>query len=94
MPAKHKSLWDFTIEKGGMSMFQSKKRKALNVGILAIRNNLSNNYKDAAIAGIKRLKADTEDAAAKGELKEKEVVELRKLVEGFETDVNNFKRTY
>ena len=77
-----------------MSMFQSKKRKALNPVIRAIRNDLSNNYKDNAVEGIKRLKEETETAAAAGELKEKEVVELRRLVEGFETDVKNFKRTY
>ena len=94
MPADAKALCDFNIGKGDMSMFQSKKRKSLNPVIQAIRNDLSNNYKDNAVEGIKKLKMETENAASGGEMKEKEIAELRALVESFENDVKNFKRTY
>ena len=75
-------------------MFQSKKRKALQSVINTIRNDLANNYKDNAVEGIRRLKEETEAAAASGELKPKEIQELRLLVDTFEVDVKNFKRTY
>ena len=75
-------------------MFQSKKRRALQSVIDTIRNDLSNNYKDNAVEGIRRLKEETEAAAADGSLKPKELQELRLLVDTFEMDVKNFKRTY
>ena len=75
-------------------MFQSKKRKALEGVIRQIKVDLANNYKDNAIENLKKLKQETEAANAAGELKPKEVEELQGLIEHFETDVNNFKRTY
>jgi len=75
-------------------MFQSKKRKALQPVIDTIRNDLSNNYKDNAVEGIRKLKEETEAAASAGTLKPKELQELRLLVDTFEMDVKNFKRTY
>lgn len=75
-------------------MFQSKKRKALQSVINTIRNDLANNYKDNAVEGIRKLKEETEAAVASGELKPKEIQELRLLVDTFEVDVKNFKRTY
>ncbi len=75
-------------------MFQSKKRKELQVIITAIKNDLSNNYKDNAIALVNRLKRETAVAEAGGELKTKEVTELQKIIEAFETDIKSFKRTY
>ena len=73
-------------------MFQSKKRKALQPVIDTIKNDLSNNYKDNAVEGIKKLKEETEKAS--GELKPNELQELRQLVDHFEMDIRNFKRTY
>jgi benzoyl-CoA reductase/2-hydroxyglutaryl-CoA dehydratase subunit BcrC/BadD/HgdB len=75
-------------------MFQSKKRKSLENVIRQIRVDLANNYKDNAIENLKKLKDETEAAVAKGELKPKEVEELKGMIEAFETDVKNFKRTY
>ena len=75
-------------------MFQSKKRKSLENVIRQIRVDLANNYKDNAIENLKKLKDETEAAVAKGELKPKEVEELKGMIEAFETDVANFKRTY
>ncbi len=75
-------------------MFQSRKRKALEPTIKQIRVDLSNNYKDNAIENLKRLKQETEAAISAGELKPKEVEELKGLIEHFETDMKNFKRTY
>ena len=75
-------------------MFQSKKRKALQPVIDTIRNDLSNNYKDNAVEGIRKLKEETEAVASAGTLKPKELQELRLLVDTFEMDVKNFKRTY
>ena len=75
-------------------MFQSKKRKALETVIRQIHVDLSNNYKDNAVEGLQQLKKETEAAKAAGELKPKEVAELDKMIEQFETDMKNFKRTY
>jgi len=75
-------------------MFQSKKRKSLENVIRQIRVDLANNYKDNAIENLKKLKDETDAAVAKGELKPKEVEELKGMIEAFETDVKNFKRTY
>ena len=75
-------------------MFQSKKRKSLENVIRQIRVDLANNYKDNAIENLKKLKEETEAAVSKGELKPKEVEELKGMIDVFETDVKNFKRTY
>lgn len=75
-------------------MFQSKKRKSLNRVIEQIRVDLANNYKDNAIGNLKKLKQETEMATASGELKPKEIRELTELIEHYENDVKNFKRTY
>ena len=75
-------------------MFQSKKRKVLEGVIRQIQVDLANNYKDNAVENLKRLKSETEAAEAAGELKEKEIRELRSLIEHYENDVKNFKRTY
>ncbi len=75
-------------------MFQSKKRKTLEGVIRQIQVDLANNYKDNAVENLKRLKSETEACEAAGELKEKEIRELRSLIEHYENDVKNFKRTY
>ncbi|MBR0145375.1 MAG: hypothetical protein IJM25_01790 [Eubacterium sp.] len=75
-------------------MFQSKKRKALEGVIRQIKVDLANNYKDNAVDNLKRLKQETEAATAAGELKAKEVTELQTIIEHYETDMANFKRTY
>ena len=74
-------------------MFQSRKRKSLESVIRQIRVDLANNYKDNAIENLNRLRQETEAANASGELKPKEMAELRSLIEHFETDIKNFKRT-
>ena len=75
-------------------MFQSRKRKSLESVIRQIRVDLANNYKDNAIENLNRLRQEAEAANASGELKPKEMAELRSLIEHFETDIKNFKRTY
>ena len=75
-------------------MFQSKKRKSLENVIRQIRVDLANNYKDNAIENLKKLKTETEASISKGELKPKEAEELKGMIDVFETDVKNFKRTY
>lgn len=75
-------------------MFQSKKRKALEGVIRQIKVDLANNYKDNAVENLKRLKQETETATTAGELKAKEVTELQTIIEHYETDMANFKRTY
>ena len=77
-----------------MDMFQSKKRKALEGVIRQIKVDLANNYKDNAVENLKRLKQETEAATTAGELKAKEVTELQTIIEHYETDMANFKRTY
>ena len=79
---------------GGRDMFQSKKRKALEGVIRQIKVDLANNYKDNAVENLKRLKQETEAATAAGELKAKEITELQTIIEHYETDMANFKRTY
>ena len=75
-------------------MFQSKKRKELEGVIRQIRVDLANNYKDNAVENLNTLKQETEAANASGALKPKEVDELKKLIEEFDHDIKNFKRTY
>ncbi len=75
-------------------MFQSKKRKALDGVIKQIQVDLANNYKDNAVENLKRLKQETEAANLAGELKPKEFAELTALIEHYENDMKNFKRTY
>ncbi len=75
-------------------MFQSRKRKELENVIKQIRVDLANNYKDNAVENLKRLKQETEAADQEGKLKPKEKEELTGLIEHFEQDIKNFKRTY
>ena len=77
-----------------MGLFKSGNEKMLDSVIQRLEMNLSNNYKDNAIALVNRLKRETAVAEAGGELKTKEVTELQKIIQAFETDIKSFKRTY
>ena len=75
-----------------MGLFSKKKDKELEAIINQIRVDLSNNYKDNAVENIKKLESVLKEKKESGKLKDAE--EYEKLLEHFQDDVKNFKRTY
>ncbi len=75
-------------------MFESKKYKALQPVVNAIKNDVANNYKDNAVGTMKRLKMEVEAATLSNELKAKEIKELNDLIAHYDEILRNFKRTY
>ena len=75
-------------------MFESKKYKALQPVVNAIKNDVANNYKDNAVGTLKRLKMEVEAATLSNELKAKEIKELSELIAHYDEILRNFKRTY
>jgi len=75
-------------------MFESKKYKALQPIVNAIKNDVANNYKDNAVGTLRRLKMEVEIATASNELKAKEIKELNDLIAHYDEILKNFKRTY
>jgi hypothetical protein len=75
-----------------MGLFGKKKDKELEAIINQIRVDLSNNYKDNAVENIKKLESTLKAKKESGKLKDSE--EYEKLLEHFQEDVKNFKRTY
>ncbi len=75
-------------------LFGKKKDAQLENLIQAIRVDLSNNYKDNAVSGIKKFRSLLEEKKAAGKLKEKDAASYEELLSHFEEDVKNFKRTY
>lgn len=76
-----------------MSLF-NKKDKEIEAVVNQIRVDLSNNYKDNAVENIKKLETLLEEKKSSGKLKEKAAAEYQELLEHFQKDVANFKRTY
>ena len=75
-------------------MFESKKYKALQPVVNAIKNDVANNYKDDAVGTMKRLKMEVEAATLSNELKAREIKELNDLIAHYDEILRNFKRTY
>ena len=75
-------------------MFESKKYKALQPIVNAIKNDVANNYKDNAVGTLRRLKMEVEIATTSNELKAKEIKELNDLIAHYDEILKNFKRTY
>ncbi|MBO6162812.1 MAG: hypothetical protein J6O53_06095 [Eubacterium sp.] len=75
-------------------MFESKKYKALQPVVNAIKNDVANNYKDNAVGTMKRLKMEVEAATLSNELKAREIKELNDLIAHYDEILRNFKRTY
>jgi hypothetical protein len=75
-------------------MFWNKKDKELEKIIEEIKVDLSNNYKDNAVLGIKKLRETLLEKENSGKLKEKDLAAYRSILSDFENDVKNFKRTY
>ena len=76
-----------------MGLF-NKKDKEIEAVVNQIRVDLSNNYKDNALENIKKLETLLEEKKSSGKLKEKAAAEYQELLEHFQKDVANFKRTY
>ncbi len=76
-----------------MGLF-NKKDKEIEAVVNQIRVDLSNNYKDNAVENIKKLETLLEEKKSSGKLKEKAAAEYQELLEHFQKDVANFKRTY
>ena len=74
--------------------FGKKKDRELEEVISQIKVDLSNNYKDNAVENIKKLRELIDLRSMDGAMKKEELEEYRQLLEGFEMDVRNFKRTY
>ena len=72
----------------------NKKDKDIEAVVNQIRVDLSNNYKDNAVENIKKLETLLEEKKSSGKLKEKAAAEYQELLEHFQKDVANFKRTY
>ncbi len=74
--------------------FGKKKDRELEEIISQIRVDLSNNYKDNAVENIKKLRQLLDLRDMDGAMKPEDMAEYRKILDGFEEDVRNFKRTY
>ena len=81
-----------------MGLFSKKKTfsgdKVIDDIINGIRVDLSNNYKDNAVLGIKKLKAVVEEKYDSGKLRDNLYTRYADIIKEFETDVAGFKRTY
>ena len=73
--------------------FGKKKDRELEEIISQIRVDLSNNYKDNAVENIKKLRQLLDLRDMDGAMKPEDMAEYRKILDGFEEDVRNFKRT-
>ena len=71
-----------------------KGNKQLDAVIEQIKVDLSNNYKDNAIEGIKKLTVLLEGYKQDNVLKESDIRKYTEILKNFEDDVKNFKRTY
>lgn len=73
---------------------KKKKDEELEEIINEIKVDLSNNYKDNAVLNIKKLRELIDLRSMDGAMKKEDLEEYRKILENFEMDVSNFKRTY
>ena len=73
---------------------KKKKDEELEEIINEIKVDLSNNYKDNAVLNIKKLRELIDLGSMDGAMKKEDLEEYRKILENFEMDVRNFKRTY
>jgi len=73
---------------------KKKKDEELEEIINEIKVDLSNNYKDNAVLNIKKLRELIDLRSMDGAMKKEDIEEYRKILENFEMDVRNFKRTY
>lgn len=73
---------------------KKKKDEELEEIINEIKVDLSNNYKDNAVLNIKKLRELIDLRSMDGAMKKEDLEEYRKILENFEMDVKNFKRTY
>ena len=73
---------------------KKKKDEELEEIINEIKVDLSNNYKDNAVHNIKKLRELIDLRSMDGAMKKEDLEEYRKILENFEMDVRNFKRTY
>ncbi len=73
---------------------KKKKDEELEEIINEIKVDLSNNYKDNAVLNIKKLRELIDLRSMDGAMKKEDLEEYRKILENFEMDVRNFKRTY
>ena len=74
--------------------FGKKKDRELEEIINQIKVDLSNNYKDNAVINIQKLRSLIHMRSMDGVMKDKDLLEYKKVLESFEEDVRNFKRTY
>lgn len=72
----------------------TKKNKDIEEKIGRIKVDLSNNYKDNAVEGIRELAALLEAKKASGAIKDKDYSYYLGILDEFREDVKNFKRTY
>ena len=74
-----------------MGLFE-KKDKELEALVNQIKVDLNNNYKDSAVDNIKKMEKLMDEKKQSGKLKNPQKYEA--LLNGFQQDVKNFKRTY
>ncbi|MBR0515515.1 MAG: hypothetical protein IJJ89_01595 [Eubacterium sp.] len=81
-----------------MGLFGKKKAvgrdRELDFVINEIKVDLSNNYKDNAVLGVKKLKALLDEKHSQGKLKDSDYTAYQETLKSFEADIKSFKRTY
>ena len=87
-------MFGFDSEVTWLNWSSKKKDRELEEIISQIRVDLSNNYKDNAVENIKKLRQLLDLRDMDGAMKPEDMAEYRKILDGFEEDVRNFKRTY
>ncbi|MCR5149140.1 MAG: hypothetical protein K6C35_09275 [Eubacterium sp.] len=70
------------------------KDKEINDIINEIKVDLSNNYKDNAVIGLRKLKETVELKHSGGKLKETDYESCKRYISEVERDLASFKRTY
>ncbi len=75
-------------------LFKKKHPKDLEEIVNQIRVDLSNNYKDDALAQLKKLRESVESKKSSSKLSDSDAEYYNQLITLFEDDIKHFKRTY
>lgn len=75
-------------------LFKKKHPKDLEEIVNQIRVDLSNNYKDDALAQLKKLRESVESKKSSSNLSDSDAEYYNQLITLFEDDIKHFKRTY
>lgn len=71
-------------------MIKRKTKEKIDGKMNELKMNLANNYKDLAHTALKELDSMIEEMKSSGELKEKDYVKMRSMVDGYKTKMADY----